>query len=275
MAKHKGQAIRGELTYQSPVARYGGSDTPTRATTGAEGGTVYKETQSTAVGRVKRTTEIDPSMEDDTEKEESTTGEDPEDTDYQDEGSEDDETEEELPEGLSPSMAFRWILEYRVGFTHKDQIRVVTRIIGVNRVEDLRFMTKELLVQPLENNSTGMSRLRLLALRKFAQEEWNNYGQIDLKRFTQAKMDAILEDIAKGKKGSNNSKPRSASSTPKDSDLKRFSGKPEHWEDSKTNLVTHLNLMQNDVGVPLYYVIRDPSDEALYRANQHNRKPHI
>lgn len=167
---------------------------------------------------------------------------------------------------VNPGAAFRWILEYRVGLTTKNQIRSVTRVAGVKRVEQLRFMTEEVLVETLDPSTTGISRLRLMALRRFSQDQWNNFGRVDLNQFNRKKMDEILEELAKGTKRDRDSKPRS-SSGPKDSDLKRFSGKPEHWQEAKTSLITHLNTMRNDNGIPLYYVIRDPEDEERYREN--------
>lgn len=202
-------------------------------------------------------------------EEEHTDGSESTDDSSQDGGDTDDEEVASRPpmpsQALNPGAALKWTLEYRIGLVTKGQIRSITRVAGVKRIEQLRFMTEEVLIESLDPSVTGMARLRLMALRRFSQEQWNNFNRIDLDRFTRTKMDSILEDLAKGKRN-NDSKPR-PSSMVKDSDLKRFSGKPEHWQEAKTGLITHLNMMRNDNGIPLYYVIRDPEDEKLYRQN--------
>lgn len=181
----------------------------------------------------------------------------------------DESTEEGTPPmpipSLNPGAAFRWILQHRIGLVGKEQIYSITHIAGIKRIHHLRFMTEEVLVESLASSVTGMARLRLMALRRFSQDQWKNFGVIDIEQFTRPKMDELLGELAKGKRPAD-TKPRSTSAA-KDSDLKRFSGKPEHWQEAKTSLVTHLNTMRNDSGIPLYYVIRDPEDEKIYRQN--------
>ena len=47
--------------------------------------------------------------------------------------------------------------------------------------------------------------------------------------------------------------------------LEKFNGKAQNWDNSNRALVAHLNLMKNEDGVPLYYVIIDLSVKGQYQ----------
>jgi hypothetical protein len=80
--------------------------------------------------------------------------------------------------------AFEHVLEHVIGLdTQAKRDRVLINI-GVQNAYQLLLMDMDGLIEGLTVNTSGLSKMRLKAMRKWAEEEQDTFGEVDIRRFT-------------------------------------------------------------------------------------------
>jgi hypothetical protein len=158
-----------------------------------------------------------------------------------------------------PEAAFLHVLEHVIGLDTAAKRDRVTQNGGVRMIEDLLFVEIDLVIDGLTANTSALAKTRLKTLKLWAEEQFDIDGTVDISHFTAEVCRERQRGIAKSSRSSDQDK-----STVKDK-LNTFNGKRENWLKAKRELTAHLNQIRNEVGVPIYYVIRDPDEEDKYR----------
>ena len=103
--------------------------------------------------------------------------------------------------------------------------------------------------------------MRLKAMKRWAEEQETLGKEINIRNFTPEVCKKIQRELSKPP-----DKRKDQERTSSKEKLAKFSGKAQHWEQSKRALIAHLNQIRNDKGVPLYFIVRDGSLEETYRS---------
>jgi hypothetical protein len=88
------------------------------------------------------------------------------------------------------------------------------------------------------------------------------YGTVDIADFT---IDICKENQKTMARSSKPSVTTTTDKTASKGKLRNFNGNRDLWPKSKRELTAHLNQIKNELGVLVYYVIRDMDDEQQYR----------
>jgi hypothetical protein len=156
-----------------------------------------------------------------------------------------------------PPGAFQWILTHIIGFNTQEQRgRIITSIM------DLIMIDMEQLLGCLTTNTTVMSKTKLQTLKRWAEEQYDTYHEINIADFT---IDVCREQQMKFARSKDKTKTKSDTPATTKEKLRTFNGKHENWLNSKRELTAYLNQITNTDGVPIYYVIRDLENEEEYR----------
>ena len=167
------------------------------------------------------------------------------------------------PPPADPVLAFAYVLEHIIGLDTPQKRNAVVILGGVTRATDLRLVDTESLLDALTANTSVMSKTKLRALQRWVQDTFDAHGAVDVRDFTADVCRAYQIKIVQH--GSKTTTSSSDKSTTTKETLPKFNGKRENWNKSKRELTAYLNLIKNEEGVPLYYVIRDPELEQQYR----------
>jgi hypothetical protein len=117
-----------------------------------------------------------------------------------------------------------------------------------------------------------ISKTRLKTLKKWAEDTFDVFGMVDIADFT---LDVFKEKqctMARSSKPSTSTTTDKAATKDK---LRNFNGNRDLWPKSKRELTAHLNQIKNELGIPVYYVIRDMDDEQQYRNDNGEIGMHI
>jgi hypothetical protein len=163
-----------------------------------------------------------------------------------------------------PQGAFAHVLEHVIGLDTQAKRDRVTMNAGVTTAFDLLLIDMEGLVEGLTANTSGLAKMRLKTMKKWAEEEYDLNGNVDIRAFTTVVCGERQMNIARSTKVSGQQVDKSSTTKEK---LAVFNGKRENWTKAKRELTAHLNQTKNEVGIPIYYVIRDPDQEERYRAD--------
>jgi Reverse transcriptase (RNA-dependent DNA polymerase) len=162
-----------------------------------------------------------------------------------------------------PDAAFQHVLQYIIGLNTPPKRDRVTQRGGVTVVEDLLLVDMDSLLECLTENTSVMAKTRLKTLKLWAEEQHDINHHIDIRDFTEEvcreKQMKIAKAITKVKTSG------SDSATGSKEKLHNFNGKRENWLNAKRDLTAYLNQILNEDGVPIYYVIHDPTEEQEYR----------
>ena len=93
-------------------------------------------------------------------------------------------------------------------------------------------------------------------MKRWAEEQETLGNEINIRNFTPKVYKKIQRELSKPP-----NKRKGQERTSSKDRLAKFSGKAQHWEQSKRALIAHLNQIRNDKGVPVYYIARDGSFE--------------
>ena len=166
------------------------------------------------------------------------------------------------PVPVHPTDAFAHVLEHIIGLdtqTKRDRVLVPG---GVTTVDDLLLVDMDSLLDCLTDATSVMAKTRLKTLKMWAEEQFDINQQINIQEFTEVtcreKQMKVAKAPIKTKTGISD-----GGSAGKEK-LQTFNGKIENWLNSKRELTAYLNQIQNENGVPIYYVIRNPEDESEY-----------
>jgi hypothetical protein len=104
-------------------------------------------------------------------------------------------------------------------------------------------------------------KTKLKTLKHWAEDTYDVLGTIDVRDFTAD----ICRDLQRTLARSTKTSVEQSDKTAAREKLATFNGKRENWLNAKRELIAHLNQIKNKIGIPLYYVIRDPEEEQKYR----------
>jgi hypothetical protein len=163
-----------------------------------------------------------------------------------------------------PQNAFIWVLTHIIGLETPAKRDRVTVRGGVTNAIDLIMIDMEQLLDQLTDNTTVMAKTKLQTLKVWAEEQYDTYHEIHLADFTN---DVCRNYQLKYLRSKERTKSKSDTPTSSKEKLRVFNGKNENWLNAKRELSAYLNQIVNNDGVPLYYVIRDPTQENEYRTS--------
>lgn len=168
------------------------------------------------------------------------------------------------PQGMPDDQpgAFTYVLEHIIGLDTVAKRERVTINAGVTTAEDLLYVEMDSLIDCLTNNTTIIAKACLKTLKRWAEDEYDIEGQVDIRKFNEEICKERQRNIARSTKAG--VQPLDKGTTTKEK-LTLFNGKRENWLRAKRELTAHLNQIKNEQGVPIYYVIRDPDQEDKYR----------
>jgi hypothetical protein len=163
---------------------------------------------------------------------------------------------------VDPEDAFLHILEHFIGLDTVAKRERVTVTAGVRTIDDIMYVKIDRLIGILTANTSVITATRLKTLKQWAEDEYDLEGFNDVGRFTTEVCRERQRTIAQTTKTGGTTGERSADTK---ATLPNFNGKRENWLKSKRELTAHLNQINNEIGIPFFYVIRDPQEEARYR----------
>jgi hypothetical protein len=137
----------------------------------------------------------------------------------------------------------------------------VTVTAGCQTADDLMHVETESLINCLDPATSIIAKTRLKTLKKWVEDSFDIHGTVDISNFTAAICQDNQRAIARTVK-SGTTQVEKTSSKEK---LNVWNGRRETWHKSRRELMAYLNQIKNEVGVPIYYVIRDPHLEQQFR----------
>jgi hypothetical protein len=154
------------------------------------------------------------------------------------------------------------VLEFIIGLDTQPKRDKILLNAGCTVVEDLLYVESESLLSCLELDTPILSKTRLKTLKKWAEDTFDVFGTVDIAGFTLDVCKVNQRTMARS------SKPSTSTTTDKaviKDKLRNFNGNRDSWPKGKRELTAHLNQIKNELGIPVYYVIRDMDDEQQYR----------
>jgi hypothetical protein len=158
--------------------------------------------------------------------------------------------------------AFVWVLEHVIGLDTDAKRQRVTVNAGCTTAEDLLMVETDSLVDCLTNNTSILSKTKLKTLKRWAEEEYDIEGSVDIRKFTVGVCRERQRQLARTDKTVGQQTEKGTTTKEK---LTTFNGKRDNWLKAKRELTAYLNQIKNTQGIPIYYVIRDPEEEERYR----------
>jgi hypothetical protein len=154
------------------------------------------------------------------------------------------------------------VLEHIIGLDTPAKRDRVTINAGVTSAEDLLYVELESLIDCLTATTSILAKTRLKTVKRWVEDEFDIEGNIDIRKFTEDICKERQRIIARSVKTTAQQVDKSTVSKEK---LSTFNGKRENWLKAKRELTAYLNQIKNEMGVPIYYVVRDPDQEEKYR----------
>jgi hypothetical protein len=136
----------------------------------------------------------------------------------------------------------------------------------------LYYVELESILLCLDADTPIISKTRLKTLKKWTEDTYDVYGTVVTADFTLNICKENQRAMARSTKPSVSTTAEKGASKDK---LCNFNGNRDLWLKGKQELTVHLNQIKNELGVPVYFVIRDMDDKQQYRNNNGEIGKHI
>jgi hypothetical protein len=165
------------------------------------------------------------------------------------------------PIPADPQGAFLHVLEHIVGMDTQVKRDSVTVTAGCVKADDLMYVETESLINCLDPATSIIAKTHLKTLKNWVEDSFDIHGIVDVAMFMADVCRESQRAIARTLKPSTT---QAETSVTKEK-LSVWNGRRETWQKSKKEITAYPNQIKNELGIPVYYVIRDPDLEQQYQ----------